>query len=253
MTYILVVLALMVAMIIHEFAHAFVMRKYGIAIESFGIGFPIIPISLDIRLGSSTVLHIHPILIGAYVEPANGGDVKNLPFRQQSEIYAAGVFWNIITVAILAMVTGILNGSFPLIFILLITAGVAVGIPYFSKYLAPLVPVFGAAFVGFAVYGMINTSGGGDVPAVVGPVGIVNMLGSSSLSFFQMLFVISLFLGLTNMIPIPPLDGGQIFIAFLKKIGVPQRVISGMSHLGVIMLIGIILFATVGDISRIFS
>jgi len=253
LTYILVVLALTIAVIIHESAHAFAMRKHGIAVKSFGIGFPIIPISLDIRIGSSTVLHIHPILIGAYVEPANGDDIKNLPFRHQSEIYAAGVFWNIITVAILALVTGILNGSFPLIFILLITAGVAVGIPYSSKYLAPLVPVFGAALVGFSVYSIISTPAGGDAPVVMGPVGIVNMLGSSSLSFFQMLFLISLFLGTTNMIPIPPLDGGQIFTAFLKKIGAPRLVISGISFLGIITIIFVIIFATVGDIGRVFS
>mgnify|MGYP001953189861 CR=1 FL=1 len=78
LSYLVVILALTLVLVIHEGGHAYLMRKHGVKIKNVGIGLPLIPISLiKIKIGSSTTFHLHPFLFGAYVEPENEEDIKN--------------------------------------------------------------------------------------------------------------------------------------------------------------------------------
>ena len=252
MTYVYVVLALVVTLIIHELGHAFQMWKHGIAIKRLGIGIPIGPIGFHVRIGNFPPIYVHPALIGAYVEPENENDIKNLPYTQQDDISAEGVLWNIATAAILMIFFQILNGG---VITPLIAIAILVSLFYFRSKLTFIVPLLGVVLVGFTIY--IMTGGGagsgasGDEAGLVGPVGIVQMFGSSSMSFWQMLTIFSLAIGTTNMIPLPPLDGGRIFMTFLERVGVPKEVVNVVGGIGVLTIVVLILFVTVGDIGRI--
>jgi len=247
LTYLYAVLALMIAVIIHEFGHAFEMRRRGVPIKRFGIGWPIGPIGIKIPLGKNLPpLYIHPLLIGAYVEPESEGDIKKLRYFYQNEISAAGVFWNMATAGVLIAALGFINGSFvtPLI-----VAAVTAVVFYFRSWFAQILPLIGIAFIGLNIYFLVGVESNGEA-AVMGPIGIVNLL--SSLSFWQALILISLALGSTNMIPIPPLDGGRVLIVSLEKFKVSKRVIEVISVVGFILIIVLIIFTTGSDITRIF-
>ncbi len=99
-------------------------------------------------------------------------------------------------------------------------------------------------------------------PGISGPVGIaratgeiVEQLGVSWI--FQLAAVLSVSLGIVNLLPIPALDGGRIMFVLIewirggKRIS-PQR--EGLIHLvGFAVLIGLILIITYSDIMRIIN
>lgn len=93
---------------------------------------------------------------------------------------------------------------------------------------------------------------------VSGPVGIVG--ASSELVsqgvYIRFLAVISLILGIMNLLPILPLDGGHLaFIATEKIIGRPvsQETMGKIAFLGIAMVLTLFLFATYADISKIIE
>lgn len=93
---------------------------------------------------------------------------------------------------------------------------------------------------------------------VNGPVGIVGATSESvSLGFFPTLLAfISLILGIMNLLPILPLDGGHLlFIAAEKVIGRPvsAETMGKVAFLGLALMLTLFLFATFADVSRIIE
>ena len=93
---------------------------------------------------------------------------------------------------------------------------------------------------------------------VTGPVGIASV-GSTSLEqgfFPQLLALISINLALFNLLPILPLDGGQLFfIAAEKVLGRPvsRETMGRIAALGIALVLVLFLFATYADLSKIFT
>ena len=93
---------------------------------------------------------------------------------------------------------------------------------------------------------------------VSGPVGIVTISSESASqgTFIPFLAVISLILGIANLLPILPLDGGHLlFIAAEKIRGRPvsEEMVNRIAFLGVMLVLGLFLFATYTDISKIVT
>ena len=93
---------------------------------------------------------------------------------------------------------------------------------------------------------------------VSGPVGIVG--ASSELVsegvYVRFLAIISLILGIMNLLPILPLDGGHLlFIATEKIIGRPvsQETMGKVAFLGLALFMTLFLFATFADITKIID
>lgn len=73
--------------------------------------------------------------------------------------------------------------------------------------------------------------------------------------FAYMMAVISVSLGVTNLLPFPPLDGGKIFILLIEAIRrkpLKQNTEIGIQMAGFVLLIGLSIFVTYNDIVRIF-
>lgn len=110
---------------------------------------------------------------------------------------------------------------------------------------------------------------------VSGPIGIVNMTskiadnaGTSIQNqkvdqannyvrdFFYIWALISINLGLLNLFPLPPLDGGLIvleaFKAPITKYGFLKTAVRVVSYTGIILLMGIMVMATFNDLRNIF-
>ncbi len=100
----------------------------------------------------------------------------------------------------------------------------------------------------------------GKVPLeIAGPLGIAQMTGEvAKLGFVNLLYftaILSIFIGLFNLLPIPILDGGHIIILAIEKLrGKPLEAekISFMYFIGVSLMIIIFVIATYKDILRVF-
>lgn len=102
---------------------------------------------------------------------------------------------------------------------------------------------------------------GGPDPGLAGPIGIAQVTGEVAevglAPVFELMALLSISLGIINVLPIPALDGGRLLfvvIEFLRRgrrIS-PQR--EGLVHLvGFVILIGLILFMSYFDVLRILN
>jgi regulator of sigma E protease len=73
------------------------------------------------------------------------------------------------------------------------------------------------------------------------------------LPFIEIAAILSISIGLMNLLPLPPLDGGKIVIETVQRISrriIPARVVTGISVVCMAALIGLFLLATSQDIQR---
>ena len=91
-----------------------------------------------------------------------------------------------------------------------------------------------------------------------GPIQIAVLSGSAAkaglVSFISMIALLSINLGLVNLLPVPILDGGQlVLIAFEKIKGSPLSpgFIEFAYRIGLLLVIGLMAFAVFNDITRI--
>ena len=90
-----------------------------------------------------------------------------------------------------------------------------------------------------------------------GIVGIGEVVSKTDdlITFFNLLAIISLAVGVANIMPFPPLDGGKVVIVLIEAITrkkVPVNVEAIISYIGFGFLILLTLFVTYNDIVRIF-
>jgi len=101
--------------------------------------------------------------------------------------------------------------------------------------------------------------GQADVSNLTGPVGIVALVGDASVLgvAYLLMFValISVNLGVINLVPFPALDGGRILFLIIEKIkGSPisTKVSNTLNSVGFVILIGLMIFITFRDIIKLF-
>ncbi|SHJ44252.1 RIP metalloprotease RseP [Tepidibacter formicigenes] len=109
-------------------------------------------------------------------------------------------------------------------------------------------------FLGKAITGNVSSE------QVAGPVGIINVVGQAAKAGFVYVInfaaVISINLGLFNLLPVPALDGGRIVFLLIelirgKKID-PEK--EGTIHfIGLVALMLLMIFVTYKDITRIIK
>ena len=95
------------------------------------------------------------------------------------------------------------------------------------------------------------------IDQMMGPVGISEVVAKTNgfQEFISMMALISLSLGVTNLLPIPALDGGKIFILIIEAIRrkpMKQETEINIQLLGFSILIALSLYVTYNDILRIF-
>ena len=141
-----------------------------------------------------------------------------------------------------------------------------------SYYLGVTMKQADDTFINHIIYGGIETkefafsiidnlkelfSGKVGVDQMMGPVGISEVIAKTSgfQEFIYMLALISLSLGVTNLLPIPALDGGKILILLIEAIRrkpMKQETEINIQLLGFSLLIVLSLYVTYQDILRIF-
>ncbi len=92
---------------------------------------------------------------------------------------------------------------------------------------------------------------------MTGPVGISEIVAKTDgiREFFEMMALISISLGVTNLLPIPALDGGKIVILFIELIRrkpMKKETEINIQLIGFCLLIALSLYISFNDIIRIF-
>jgi regulator of sigma E protease len=114
--------------------------------------------------------------------------------------------------------------------------------------------------IGDAFVGLIQGNTTKASSQVSGPVGIVVLLKDGSLLGYQFILlivaIISLSLGLINILPIPALDGGRLFFTVLPRLilkrPLKQRTEELIHGIGMALLIVLFVLITIVDIKRYF-
>lgn len=92
---------------------------------------------------------------------------------------------------------------------------------------------------------------------MTGPIGISNMVSQTTgfVDFMYLLALVSISLGITNLLPIPALDGGKLLILIIEAIRrkpMKEEIEIGIQLAGFFILILLTIFISYKDILRIF-
>lgn len=223
---------------IHELGHFLVAKLFNVKIKQFAIGFG--P-TIWKKQGKETSYEIKAIPMGGFVnmlgeeepvEDERAYNKKSIP-KKICILLAGGavniIFGLIVCAIVASSILGIKNG-----------------ILFTGEFLK--VTFQG---IGQLLTGQIGTE------QLVGVVGISDMVVETQglMDFSYMLAVISVSLGVTNLLPFPPLDGGKILLLLIEAIRrkpLKQNTEIGIQMAGFFLLIGLSIFVTYNDIARIF-
>ena len=103
-------------------------------------------------------------------------------------------------------------------------------------------------------------TGQASVENLSGPISIAQYAGQSAsmgfLHFIKFLAVVSVSLGVLNLMPIPVLDGGHLFLFLLEAVkgsAVSEQLQLNFQKLGVVLLVSLMLLAFFLDIKRVLA
>lgn len=223
--------------LIHESGHFFVAKLCKVKVNEFAIGFG--P-TIWSRQGKSTKYALRLIPLGGFVS-MEGEDKRSTKEGSFSEA-------SILKRIAIVLAGGIVNIIFAILIFWCLSA-------YYVG--------FQNAFynVGFFIKNMYEGivqifTGKVTIDQMMGPVGISNVVSQTSgfADFIYILSVISLSLGVTNLLPFPPLDGGKVVLLIIE--GIRRKPFSekfevALQSAGFLILITISIFVTYNDILKL--
>ncbi len=194
--------------IVHELGHFLAARKTGVRVYEFSIGFPFSPRLLTLFRYKETEFTLRLLPLGGFVsfsrDETEGADLFEAAYGDRALIMAAGSLSNIIF-AFLVLVPVLMAGRHLSFFE---AAGAAA-------------ETFWAMVSGTAAV-LLNLLSGSGMEGLAGPVGIAAVAGKAahkgllSLAYFTGL--LSMSLGVMNLLPLPALDGGQLSMMLFEAV-----------------------------------
>ncbi len=110
-------------------------------------------------------------------------------------------------------------------------------------------------FLGKIIFGQVSAKNLGG-PVMIGQYAGESIIYGGLYSFFYLIALISISLGIVNLIPLPVLDGGQALILTIEKIigrELPAGILDFFYRLGTALLIFVFVFVFFNDIFRVLS
>ena len=259
MNLLITLIMLSIIVILHELGHYLMAKKAGVFVEEFAIGMG--PKIVQYK-GQDTLfsLRIFPIggfcrMYGELDEDDDGSNEKkeycreikpyesyqNKSKKQKFFILIAGPMMNFL----LGFICLYIAYSFKLFPHEALLKSIATSLDFFSM-------VFNSFYM--LVMGQLGAN------EFVGPVGLVSVVGQFTSMGIEAILVLcamlSINVGVFNLLPIPGLDGGQITILILEKIlkkEINPKWINLINIIGVVLLIVLMIFIMYNDILRIFT
>lgn len=98
------------------------------------------------------------------------------------------------------------------------------------------------------------------VNSLSGPVGIVSVINDTASygwqSVLQLLALLTINMGIFNLVPFPALDGGRLFLLIIEAIRrkpIAQKYEIAINAVGFTLLMGLMVFVTFNDITKLFK
>lgn len=234
---------------IHETGHFLIAKLCKVKVNEFSIGFGPVIWRKETK---ETKYALRLIPLGGFVRMEgeeersdNEGSFSKASVPRRIAIVAAGAIVNII---------------FALIIYFILSAVIISQNAKIASNFQNTVKLAGSSTAKFAtetIEGVKNLfTGKITKDQLIGPVGISEVVAKTNgfAEFTYILAVISISLGVTNLIPFPPLDGGKILLLIIEAIRrkpLKEDTEIKIQLLGFAILIGLSIFVTFNDIVRI--
>lgn len=242
------ILVLSLVVLVHELGHFLAARKAGVPVYEFSIGFPFSPKIATLFRNRETQFTLRLLPLGGFVSFSNEDDEEaeklfGASRAERALIMSGGAFFNGVF-AFLLFVFAFMAGEGMSLF-----NAVHAGLQTIWTVVSQTGHLFTTLFSGQA--GMENLSG---------PVGIAVLAGKAASGGWVNLVLftgfLSLSLGIMNMLPLPGLDGGQLFMLFIETIR--NKPLSVRTHqiinlAGIMLFIMLSLFVTWHDVAKLIS
>ena len=238
--------------LIHEGGHFLVAKLCKVKVNEFSIGFGK---AIWKKQGKETLYSLRIIPLGGFVqmegESENSTDERsfsNVSIPKRIAIVAAGAIVNIIF--------GIL-----VYFLLVATVGLQFVDPAKDTILNRI--YYAGINTGDFIVSIFDSvkmlfTNGVSAEQMTGPVGISQIVVQAAgfANYIYILAVISVSLGVTNLLPIPALDGGKIVLLIVEAIRrkkITMETEAKITLIGFSLLIALSLYVTYHDVIRIFQ
>jgi len=223
---------------IHEGGHFLVAKLCKVKVNEFAIGFG--P-TIWKKQGKKTKYAIRLIPLGGFVSME--GEEK--PSEEEGSFSEASIPKRIAIV----LAGGIVNILFGAISYWILASialgGIGLGFKSLINLLLSLAESLKMLFTGKVF-----------VDEFMGPIGISTVIASTTgiQDFVYFLSVISISLGITNLLPVPPLDGGKVLMLIIERIRrkpFDENVEIALQMTGLVFFIGLSIYIAYNDILRI--
>lgn len=224
--------------ILHEFAHYAVARLCKVKVNEFSVGFgkKILQRKVD-----DTVYSLRLIPLGGYVN-LKGLDEKN----SDPDSYTSVSIWKRMLIILAGSIANILFGIVTYFVLITFLYGINTGLMATGNFF-------------FSIFESLKMLFTGEVglEQFTGPIGISSIISETKAvtEFIYLLALVSLSLGVTNLLPIPPLDGFKFLLLLIEKIRrkpFSEKFELNIQFLGFILLLGLSIYVAYNDVLRIF-
>lgn len=236
-----------ILVVVHEGGHFATAKAVGVRVNEFSIGMG--PLLFSGKKGE-TMYSLRLLPIGGYValegedeESDDERSFSNKPAWAKLLVLAAGPFMNFLFAVIVLTVLLMVIGGPTNVFQALVLG--------FKNCVNMEIMIFDA------LKDLIT--GAGSVDDVVGPIGIVDAVdktaqaGMSNLVLLTV--VLSLNLGLFNILPFPALDGGRILFVIIRAAtgkAITDEMENKIHYVGIMILFGLMILITMKDVNTFF-
>jgi len=236
--------------IIHEGGHFFVARLCKVKVNEFAIGFGK---TIWQKQGKETKYTLRLIPLGGFCS-MEGEDEES----DKEGSFSKASVWKRMAIVLAGAIVNIFFGLL-VYFILVSTVGIQFVDPARDTILNRI--YYGGQATGTFILSIFDSikmlfTGGVSTDQMVGIVGISEVVVQTSgiINYLNLLAVISVSLGVTNLLPIPALDGGKIIILLIEIIRRKPMQIeteAKIQLIGFSILMALFLMVTYNDITRI--
>lgn len=237
--------------IIHEGGHFIIAKLCKVKVNEFSVGFGK---KLLQKQWKETKYSLRLIPLGGYVNMEGEDEASD-----KEGSFSKAKLWKRFAIVFAGPIVNILFGLI-VYFIIISTFGIQFADPARDTIQNRM--YYGAQATGKFVVTMADSlkmlfTGGVAVDQMVGIVGISEIVVQTNglMNYIYLMAVISVSLGVTNLLPIPALDGGKIVILLIEAIRrkpMPIETEAKIQLIGFTILIGLTIVVTYNDIVRIF-
>lgn len=234
--------------LVHELGHFLAARRSGVPVYEFSIGFPFSPKIAVLFRHRETEFTLRLLPLGGFVSFSREGDEEadglfSVSDLRRAMILAAGPMSNIVFA------------------FLVLTAAYAAGkhIPVADAVLAGARTVW-AVIDGTITFLLQALTGRGSWEGLSGPVGIAVLAGKAAekgiLNLLYFTGMLSMSLGIMNLLPFPALDGGQLTMLFIERVRrrrLSIRTYQTVNALGMVLFLILTVMVTWRDVVRVMA